>query len=224
MVGVIRKRDILAHPFVTADCFGWPVLFKALTARRNKTFLSLLTEAGALRPPTIEVPELLGRCIELELRAKRIYEALAERWSDQVAVRRFFETLAGQENDHAELLGLCRAAAGRQGWTEEYFAPWREAVPRLEGQMSDAEASLEGLDRLIDALSLTIQIEISEMNQVFDSVVSATGSRFVKRLRAFHAAGEEHITYIANQIPKFEPALAGECRELRVQVLGEAAA
>jgi len=25
MVGVIRKRDILAHPLVTIRCFGWRV-------------------------------------------------------------------------------------------------------------------------------------------------------------------------------------------------------
>ena len=224
MVGVIRRRDILAHPFVTANCFGWPILFKALLAGRGRTFLSILTEAGSLSPPKVEVPELLGRCIELELRAKRIYETLADRWADQEPIRRFFETLAGQENDHAELLGLCRAAAGRQGWIEQYFAPWRETVPRLESQMGDAEASLEGLDHLPDAFRLTIRIERSEMNEVFDGVVAATNSRFVRRLRAFHAASEEHITYIAAQIAKFEPGLAGECRELRVQVLGDAAA
>jgi rubrerythrin len=215
MVGVIRKRDILAHPIVTVRSFGWPVLFRALLARRNQTFLSLLVQAHALRPPTIQVPELLDRCIDLELSARRIYEKLAGVFSDREAVRRFFETLAEQELGHAELLGLCREAAGRQGWLEEQFAPWRNAVPRLTQQMASEEACLRDLDSLTDALRLVIRVEGSEINQVFDSVVAATDSDFVRTLRAFHTAETEHLAYIADQIPELEPRLASECRELR---------
>lgn len=218
MVGVIRKRDILAHPVVTIRCFGWPVFLKALTAGRGQTFLSLLCEAGVLRPPTVEVTELLGRCVELELRAQRIYEELAQRFADQDPIRRFFQTLAEQEQSHGELLGLCRETAGREGWLEEQFAPWREAVPRLEGQMGDAEASLEGLDELAEALRLVIRIEGSEINDVFGGVVAATDSDFVRTLRAFHTAETTHISYISDQIPKFEPGLAEECRELNAML------
>jgi hypothetical protein len=214
MVGVIRKRDILAHPVVTIRCFGWLVFFKALTAARGQTFLSLLREAGVLRPATIEIPELLGHCVELELRAQRIYEELAQRFADRGPVRRFFQTLAEQEQSHAELLELCRETASRAGWLEERFAAWRDAVPRLERQMGEAETALEGLDKLADALRLVIRIEGSEINDVFGGVVAATDSDFVRTLRAFHTAGTTHISYISDQIPKFEPGLVDECREL----------
>lgn len=215
MVGVISKRDILAHPVVTIRCFGWPVFFKALVAGRGQTFLSLLCEAGALRPATVEVPELLGHCIELELRAGRIYERLAQQFAGQDRVRRFFQTLAEQERSHAELLELCRQTAGRAGWLEEKFAPWRDAVPRLEQQMGEAEAAAYGLDELADALRLVIHIEGSEINDVFAGTVSATDSDFVRTLRAFHTAGTTHIGYISDRIPEFDPQLASECRSLR---------
>ncbi|MGD2152280.1 MAG: ferritin family protein [Gemmatimonadales bacterium] len=218
MVGVIRKRDILAHPIVTIRCFGWPVFLRALTASRHQTFLSLLCETGALRPPTVEVPELLGHCVELELRARRIYQTLAQRFADAVAVRRFFETLAEEEGEHAELLELCRETAGRAGWLEERFAPWRDAVPRLEQQMGEAEASLEGLDDLADAFRLTIRIECSEINDVFQGVVAATDSDFVRSLRAFQTAGSTHVSYIADRISEFEPSLAAECRKMRAEL------
>lgn len=214
MVGVISRWDILAHPVVTIRCFGWPVFFKAVTARRGQTFLSLLCEAGALRPATVEVPELLGHCVDLELRAQRIYEELAQRFAERDRVRRFFQTLAEQERSHGELLELCRETAGREGWLEEQFEPWRDAVPRLERQMGDAEMSLEGLDELADALRLVIRIEGSEINDVFGGVVAATDSDFVRTLRAFHTAGTTHIDYIIDQIPRFEASLADECREL----------
>ncbi len=41
MLGAIRKRDILAHPFVTVESFGWHVFFRVLVAGRNQTFLAL---------------------------------------------------------------------------------------------------------------------------------------------------------------------------------------
>jgi hypothetical protein len=220
MVGVIRKRDIIAHPVVTIRCFGWPVFLKALTAGRSRTFLSLLVESSALRPPTVEVPELIGHCAELELQAQRIYESLAERFADREPVRRFFETLADQEHTHFEMLELCRELAGHEGWLEEHFAPWRDAVPRLEQQMDGAEASLEDLDDLADALRLVILIEGSEINRVFDSVVSATDSAFVRQFRAFETAGEKHISYISDRIPQFEPNLTDECRELQAEFYG----
>jgi len=214
MVGVIRKRDILAHPLITVHCFGWPILLKALVAGRDRTFLSLLADTWALRPPKLEVPELLERCVKLELRAQRIYESLAVRFGEHPRVQRFFETLAGQEKSHYEMLQLCRELAGREGWLEEHFKPWRDAVPRLERQMDDAEASVEGLERFTDALRLVIRIEGSEINQVFGGVVAATDSIFVRNLQAFHTAEAKHIEYIVRQIPELEPALADECAVL----------
>ena len=214
MVGAICKRDILAHPFVTIHCFGWQVFFRALIAGRNQTFLSLLAQTHTLQPPKVNVPKLVGRCVKLELRAKRIFDSLAIRFADQGPVEEFFVTLARQEQSHAELLELCREAASRAGWKEEFFTPWRDAVPRLEGQMGDAEASLESLGSVADALRLVVQIEGSEVNHVFKGIVSASGSDFVRSLGAFQSAGKKHISYICETIPKLEPTLAKESKDL----------
>jgi rubrerythrin len=215
MIGVIRTRDIIAHPLVTAHCFGWPLFFRALVAGRRKTFLSLLARSSALRPATVEVPALLGRCLDLESRARRIYELLAARFSDRAPVRRFFETLARQEQEHFELLALCRQLASQEGWLEEFFAPWRDAVPRLERQMDEAEEWLPGLDRLSDALRLVIRLEGSEINHVFRGAVSATDSEFVRTLQAFRNAEAKHIAYACEQIASLAPELAGDCSGLR---------
>ena len=47
------------------------------------------------------------------------------------------------------------------------------------------------------------------------AVVAASDSIFVKRLLLFQNAAENHIAYICEEIPKLEPDLAEECRELR---------
>jgi len=215
MIGAICKRDILVHPFVTIQCFGWRVFVRALTAGRDQTFLSLLVEARALQPATVTVPELVGRCIELEKKAERIYKRLAGWFLGHPAVNQFFQTLAQEEQNHAELLELCRTSASQENWLEEHFSPWRDSVPRLERQMDDIESSLDSLDGVFDALRLVIQIEGSEVNKVFKGVVTATGSDFVRKVHAFQTAGARHIAFICEEIAKLEPLLEAECQDLR---------
>ncbi len=77
MVGAIIKRDILAHPVVTIRCFGWSVFIRALLAGPRTTFLSLLTETHVLQPADERVEQFVGRCVELELKACRVYETLS---------------------------------------------------------------------------------------------------------------------------------------------------
>jgi rubrerythrin len=221
MFGAIRKRDVLAHPYVTVHNFGWSVFLRAVIAGRDQTFLSLLAESSAFRSPTVKVPEILGQCVNLEDRARSIYESLAERFSDQKQVSQFFGTLADQEREHHEMLELCRELASRGGWLEEHFAPWRDIVPRLERQMDKVESALEDLDHVADALQLVIQIEGSEINQVFGGVVAATDSGFSRNLRPFRTAVVKHLSYICDRIPKFEPDLARECKDLKAARLSD---
>ncbi len=77
MVGAINKRDILSHPWVTIRCFGWRVFWRAIFARGDRTFLSLLTDSEVLKPAGEGVPEFVARCVELELKASRVYAALS---------------------------------------------------------------------------------------------------------------------------------------------------
>lgn len=215
MIGAICRQDILSHPVITIRCFGWQVFFKALLAGQRQTFLSLLTETPVLQAPPQKVPELVERCIGLELRAARVYESLARRFGQLDSAEAFFATLARQEKDHAELLGLCRAAARRGEWDAKHFDPWRDAVPALEEQLREAESRAESLDRLSDALRLVIQLEASEINRVYSGIVAASDSDFVRTMRVFCDAGREHISYVSRCISEMDPELRDVCHELR---------
>jgi hypothetical protein len=214
MLGVICKRDIFAHPVVTIQCFGWKVFFRCLVAGRDETFLGILAKVTLAPMPRIAVPELVGRCVELELCAMRLFEGLAARFADLPAVHEFFTTLAQQEKGHSELLDLCRITAERSRWVEEQFAPWRAAIPWLEARMRDLASSVESVQIVPQALKLVTEIESSEVNEVFDGVVRATDSSFVRAMKAFWSAEEEHIAYICQTIPQLEPGLVDECRSL----------
>jgi hypothetical protein len=80
------------------------------------------------------------------------------------------------------------------------------------------EAAVDSLDSVVDlpaALRLVIQIESSELNQVFKGVVDATNSKFVRALRAFQVAGARHIEYIQQEISRLEPSLAEACKTMK---------
>ena len=149
------------------------------------------------------------------MQAKRIYERLARRFFGHKLISDFFSTLAQQEETHAELLTLCREATSRTIWKEECFASCRESIPQIEQQMENIESSLKSLGGVTDALRLVIQIEGSEVNRIFESVVAASGSTFVRKLLAFQNVAEDHIAFICDEIPKLESELTEECRELR---------
>lgn len=214
MVGAIDKRDILAHPIVTIQCFGWRVFLRALLAGRNTTFLSVLTATEVLKPAEETVVDFVARCVELELTASRIYAALARRFSDTPDVHAFFAAISGQEESHAELLELCRAAAAQSQWLDERIQPWRRCLPKLERHMSDAESRVDDMHSALDALKLVIDIESSEINEVFRSIVTAADSEFVRRINVFGDTERRHLTFIGHAIVRLEPTLAEAGRAL----------
>ena len=217
MVGVINHWDILAHPVTTVRCFGWRVFFRAIGPWQGKPFLSLLRSAGFLETADSNLSMILERCIGLELRAKRIYAALAKAFSDEGLVGPFLAGLAEQEQYHVDLLELCRAAPLRSGWQAALFDPWQGCLPRLERQMDATEAAVHEIGSVGDAFRLVVQIESSEINEVFNAALAATDSAFVKRLRPFKEAMEAHMSYIVERLPELSPQLTMVCRELRAR-------
>ena len=214
MVGVITNLDIAAHPVVTIRAFGWQVFFRAVFGGPETTFLSLLQ---GIRATTTNLPPLLDRCVGLELRAKRVYLALAKAFGDDASVGPFFGGLAVQEQYHADLLRVCRAAALRGGWKASLFNPWQDYLPRLEQQMDAAESAVPEIDSVDAALQLVVQIECSEINQVFNAALAASDSLFVNRLRPFREAMESHMKHIVGRLPELSANLVPACRELRAR-------
>jgi len=163
------------------------------------------------------VPTILERCIGLELRAKRIYRVLAKALDDQGLVGPFFAGLVEQEQYHVDLLELARTAAIRGKWRANLFNPWQNDLPRLERQMDAAEKAASEIDSIDAALQMVIQLESSEINQVFHAALAATDAAFVKRLRPFQKALEAHMTYLVERLPQLSPNLTLQTRELRAR-------
>ena len=141
--------------------------------------------------------------------------ALGNALDDQGLVGLFFAGLAQQEQCHADLLTLCRAAAIGGAWKVNLFNPWQDYLPRLEQQMDAAESAVYAIDSVDAALQLVVQIESSEINQVFHAALAATDGAFVKKLKPFREAMEAHMAYIVERLPQLSPRLLLNARELR---------
>jgi hypothetical protein len=215
MIGVICTQDILFHPFVTIQTFGWRVFFRAVFQNQGDTFLSLLQRDGLFAAATSNEPELIERCVRLELQGAAIYHSLAERLAASARCSKFLNELADEEQEHADLLRVCKAFAIKGRFQPKRFAPWHDYVPLLEQQMQQAVASLDKIKSVDDLVQLILQIEGSEINQVFMGVIEATDSPFVRKLGPFRRAVRNHIKYICVTISSLTPAAASACRELR---------
>ena len=217
MVGAITSLDVLTHPVSTIQCFGWRVFFRAVAPWNDQTFLSVLQDAGFLGGGVSTVPSILERCIALELRAKRIYNVLAGTFANDDSVGPFFSGLAEQEQHHADLLGVCRAAAVRGRWKALLFNPWQDFLPRLEQQMERVEAGVQEIRSIEDALQVVIEVESSEINPVFEAAVAATDAAFVQKLKPFRETMIAHMTHIVEEIPELSPPMVSACRDLRAK-------
>ena len=218
MVGVICTRDILFHPFVTVRVFGWRVFFRAVFESQETTFLSLLQRDGIFAATTSQEPELIERCVSLELQSAAIYHSLAERFRASRPFFAFLIELADEEQEHADLLRVCKVFASQGRFVQDRFSPWHDYVPLLEQQMQQAVAALDEIKSLDDVVRLILQIEGSEINRVFLGIVQATDSPFVEKLGPFRRAVKHHIGYICKSISRLTPSAAAACRELRVKM------
>ncbi len=218
MDGAICTRDILFHPFATVRAFGWRVFVRAVFQGQGDTFLSLLQKEGVFTATTAQEPELIERCVRLELQAEAIYRSLGERFSALSPLREFLLELAEEEQEHADLLRVCKVFAGQGRFVPDRFRPWRDRVPLLEQQMQQAVAALDHIESIDDVVQLILQVEMSEINQVFLGIVKATDSPFVRKLGPFRRAVKEHVAFICKRIARLTPSAALACRELRTKL------
>jgi hypothetical protein len=210
MVGAIRTWDIVSHPLITIQCFGWMTLIRAMFARKRQTFLSLLTDNAMICPADVEAAAILQQCIDLELRAENVYLTLAEHTVDEPSLTLFFTTLAQQEQNHADLLRLCAAASKRDRQWLQVLHSWRDEVLRLSRQMAEAESLVPEVANVDDAMRLVVRIEVSEVNHLFLAAMTASNSPFVKKMLPFQKAVDEHLSYIAEELPILAPNLCCE--------------
>ena len=207
MQGIIRKRDVVAHPVVTIQCFGWKLFFRTLVADHDRTFLELVGE-HSFPERGYRAPNLVARSAGLERRAMGVYLTMARRNAEDAALYGFFSALADQESSHAELLELCATATSPEQWESEELSRWQTLLPGLETAMSEFEQAASTVEGRHQSLELMTRLESSEINDLFHGVVGASSSEFVRALHAFKSAEKEQGAFICSMLPSLDPSVA----------------
>jgi rubrerythrin len=201
-------RHCLQHPTQALRAYGAGIFFAALV-QQKASLLQLLT--GHFATHGYPMPGELGRAYRLaallELRMARFYAALAERFADVPEAAALFRELSEEEEEHGRLMQLCRYTV--------MLSPAIHFVPRL--QDADIKVLLHRLRHLragvnelsLDqALSLTVELERSEINTIFAMLLQqAQGEAVAPFAEALYRAGE-HATSVPRRIAQLRQRAA----------------
>lgn len=206
---ILTGRAYCLHrPAHAIRTYGTAVFFAALLKQKTSLLQLLARHFAAHGYP---MPGELGRAYRLaallELRMARFYAALAERFADMPEAAALFRELSEEEEEHSRLMQLCRYTV--------MLSPAIRFVPRLRDV--DIKAVLRRLRHLraashelsLDhALHLTVELERSEINTIFDMLLSqAMGEATAPFAAALQHAGD-HATSVPVRIDRLRQRIA----------------
>ena len=139
--GSICTNDILLHPHRDHSDLWVAGLLSGRFRESGRHILVLASKRWVLRcPASVERTQLIERCVWLELQSAAIYRSLAERFSFSSPLCEFLDELADQEQEHADLLRVCKSFACRGRFVSRSFQP----VARLRSAARTADAAGRG--------------------------------------------------------------------------------
>ncbi|MGC4121696.1 MAG: hypothetical protein QM765_45390 [Myxococcales bacterium] len=209
MLGVITRRQVLAHPLAIYRGFGARVLMRALTSRRDETFLDVINRCAEEEAhhdlADVDFAPTVERFQGFEVRARELYWTLANQ-QQALDAATFFRALAAQEESHAVLLAHVRREARRgRCWKRSQREYQRELVA-VDHLLSHLEAEAREPVGLARALEMVEELEGSELDVVFDTLCHSVDRRSLLRLRRFFAVSEEHRAFCARRIDALRDA------------------
>lgn len=211
MQGVVRTRQVLAHPIVIIEGFGLKVLIRALLAGRGETFLDIVSRCAEEESRSdleeIDILRTVDRFTSFERRARDIYAALARQLKGHPDAAKFLARLSNQEEGHAIVLSRVRREIRRgRLWTESKDLHGF-SVAGMHALLERFEAEVRGPVSLGRALEIVEAIEGSELDVVFDTLNRSVDMRSRARFERFFVLNENHLAYCREQVQRLR---AGE--------------
>lgn len=207
-MGAIIGRDYcLKHPITIIQLFGIGVLLGVLLQPRK----GLLEHAMAFHQRHgFAFPGHIGRAYRLaallEARVARFYGHLAKRFADQPAVHTFFRELQEEEEEHCRLMQLCRYTVA--------IHPRLKYLPSLrDREVQELLVRLRHCNRkaatlsLEEALDLTVELERSEINTIFDRLLKQTDQTESRLFETQMAATEDHAEVVPQRVEQLRRQL-----------------
>lgn len=211
MQGVVKRRQVLAHPIVIFEGFGLKVLVRALLAGPDETFLDVVSRCaeeesrGGL--DQIDLLRTVEHFTSFERRARDIYAGLARQLKGHPDAAKFLARLSNQEEGHAIVLSRVRREIRRgRLWTESKDLHVA-SIAGVHALLERFEVEVRGRVSLGRALEIVEAIEASELDVVFDILNRSVDMRSRARFERFFVLNENHLAYCREQVQRLR---AGE--------------
>jgi len=172
MTSIVDREYVRQHPGEAIRRFGLMAFLHSLRSPRTDLLAQLADE---YQKKGIAMPGPVGNSYKLsallELRAARIYARLAERFSQNPAVKAFFEELCAEEQEHARIMLLCLYTIDSSAKVE--FIP-SVRDPQIHSMLRELRQIERNAWRMSfdEALETTEKLEGSEVNVIFERLVS----------------------------------------------------
>jgi rubrerythrin len=206
MQGVIRRAQVLAHPIVIAESFGLKVLWRALLAGGDQTFLEIVSRAAEEEARAgmdeIDLMRMVKRFIGFERRLRDIYERLSDQLFGTPEVAKFFSILARQEEGHAIVLTRVRREIRKGRLWKESKDVHLASLEAFEARFAAFEEEVRRGDTLARALEIVDAIESSELNFVFDTLNGSVDMRSRARFERFFVISHQHVAYCREHVQR----------------------
>lgn len=220
MKGMIRARDVIAHPAVVIRGFGLKVFLRALLAPKERTFLEIISE-GIPHPASPEeraITQQLDRLVLQEIHCSKIYKYFADHFLNFPDARQFFQTLSFQEEAHAEIIRVAKVEiARRKIWPQgDLIAP--DILEKTDAMLARLDAGLRQTPRptLKQALEMLEEMEATEREMVFaflrhfHDVVQFT---FIQKMHLLIPSFADHNAYLNTMLPQLKEMATRDARQ-----------
>ena len=217
MDGVVRSRDILAHPIATIRGFGWRVFFRAILPWQHEPFLSLIQKSGRFRATGLKCAADPASLHRLGIACQRIYDALGRALDEQGPVALSLPVWRNRSSATPNCLDCAKPrqfmAVGRQ----ISLTPGKTICPASSNKWMRRKRPSIQSTRSTRPYKWWFRLNRRRSTRSFHAALAATDGVFVKKLKPFREAMEAHMSYIVERLPEFSPRLLQATRELRAR-------
>jgi rubrerythrin len=200
MASVVSREYCLAHPVEISQLYGLNVFFGTLLNKR-RTVLERVSATFAEN--RLAMPGPLGESYRLsalfELRAARIYRAMAERFAAVVPAHELFKELQEEEEEHARLMNICLYTVRLTPDTQYVPSVRDPEIRSVMKQMRAVERRVPAMT-LEEALRVSVELELGEVNMVFGKLLKQVAEPEIGLLRQMMRHAESHQESVPRRI------------------------
>lgn len=116
--------------------------------------------------------DILAHCSHIESRVARLYRALADRFHNDASTAKLWRELALEEETHADILRRELRSFDDEDDSGPFLPDYEARIDHVKGMLTELEGRVRELATLDDAMAFAVAIEQTEIEDLFDDLVT----------------------------------------------------